>query len=263
MFYWIYDFSSTELALLVSGTFVGVFWAGCLVIRPILRLIVRSTSGSNDIVGHILSCFGVFYGLLLGLIAVASYQNLSEVESNVSKEVVTLSALYLDCKSFPEPYNQNLRWLLRDYCRYVVKYAWPLQQRGIIPEEGQVRVVAFQERLTTFQPQTKAEEILHAETLRQFNTFLEARRMRINTVTTGIPAVLWYVVILGAAINLAFLWMFEMRLITQLVLGGLLAFFLGAMIFLIAAMDNPFRGEVSVTPEAFENLHRMMIEDSY
>jgi hypothetical protein len=263
MFYWIYDLPSERLALLITGAFVAFFWVGCILVRPVLRLFVRSRTGTNDIVGSILSCFGVFYGLLLGLIAVAAYQNYSDVESNVSREVVTLSALYQDCEGYPEPYSQNLQWLLRDYCRYVFKYAWPLQRKGVIPEGGMVRVSAFQEKLLTFQPQTKAEEIIHAETLRQFNVFLEARRMRLNAVTTGIPAVMWYVVLVGALINLAMVWMFEMRFITQLVLGGLLAFFLGTMIFLIAAMDNPFRGEVSVSAEGFENLHKLMLEDSY
>ncbi len=39
----------------------------------------------------------------------------------------------------------------------------------------------------------------------------------------------------------------QMRFLTQLVLGGLLVFFLGTVIFLIAAMDNPFRAEVFVS----------------
>jgi hypothetical protein len=58
-------------------------------------------------------------------------------------------------------------------------------------------------------------------------------------------------------------WMFEMKLITQLTLGGLLSLFLGTMIFVIAAQDNPFRGEVSVTPQAFEDLYALMMEEAY
>jgi hypothetical protein len=150
---------------------------------------------------------------------------------------------------------------LRDYTRYVIKYAWPLQQRGIVPVDGAVRVQAFQEKLLDFQPQTPAEEIVHAEALRQFNAFLEFRRMRLFSVHTGIPAVMWYVVIAGAVINLAMVWLFDMRLITHFVLGGLLAAYLGTMIFLIAAMDNPFRGEVSITAEPFEDLYAHMVEE--
>jgi hypothetical protein len=33
------------------------------------------------------------------------------------------------------------------------------------------------------------------------------------------------------------------------------------MIFLIAAMDNPFRGEVSITAEPFEDLYAHMVEE--
>jgi hypothetical protein len=262
MFYWIYDISIWQLALMFAAVSLLYFWGGCLLARPILRRHVPSLSGANDIVGNILSCFGVFYGLLIGLIAVAAYQDFDEVGGNVSKEVVALSALYEDVKAFPDPDGQNLRWLLRDYCRYVIKYAWPLQREGIVPEGGRTRVVAFQERLLMIEPRSRREEIDHAEALRQFNRFLEARQTVLNSVTTGIPAVMWYVVIVGAMINLALVWMFDAKLVNLLVLGGLLAFFLGSIIFLIAVMDNPLRGEVSISPEQFENLYRLMIEDS-
>jgi hypothetical protein len=33
------------------------------------------------------------------------------------------------------------------------------------------------------------------------------------------------------------------------------------MIFLIAALDNPFRGEVSVSPEPFERAYKAMLDD--
>ena len=263
MFYWIYDIPTQSLAILLAGVFVVFSVVGCVLIRPILRLFVPRRSETNDVVGYVLSCFCVFYGLLLGLIAVAAYQNYNDVDGCVSREAVALTALYQDVSGYPDPHAQNLRWLLRDYCRYVIKYAWPLQQKGIVPAGGRSRVVAFHERLLAFEPQTAREEIIHAETLRQFNVFLEARRMRLHSVTTGIPAVMWYVVLIGAVINIAMVWLFDMKIITHIFLGGLLSFFLGTMIFLIAAMDNPFRGELSITPAAFEAVHKIMMEESY
>ena len=260
--YWIYDIPSEQLALMISGGFVLFYWVGCILIRPFLRIFVRSRSGTNDLVGYVLSCFCVFYGLLLGLIAVAVYQNYTDVEKNVGREAIALRALYQDVRAYPSPIGQNLCWLLRDYTRYVIHYAWPLQRQGIIPDGGRVRVNAFHEQLLDFEPRTKGEEILHAEALRQFNVFFEARRMRLHSVTTGIPPVMWYVVLIGALINIAIVWMFDMRFLTHMLLGGLLVFFLGAMIFLIAAMDNPFRGEVSVSSEAFEIVYKTMLDES-
>jgi Protein of unknown function (DUF4239) len=187
---------------------------------------------------------------------VAAYQDYSAVDSAVQSEAALLETLYDDVSAYPEPHSQNLRWLLRDYCRYEIKYAWPQYRIGVVPDGGDTRIMAFKERLFAFEPLTKDDEIVHAETVRQFNTFLEHRRIREYAVTTGIPAVMWYVVVVGAIINIALVWLFEMKLLTHLFLGGLLSFFLGAVILLIAVMDNPFRGEVSISPEAFEQVYR-------
>lgn len=261
MFYWIYDIPSPTLAVGMIALFVSIYWAGAIVVRPVLRQFVKNTPACNDVVGYVLSCFCVFYGLLLGLIAVTAYQNFSQAEANVTHEAAALSALYEDVSQYPPPYGQNLRWLLRDYTRDVIRYAWPLQRRGIVPVEGTIRTQAFEEQLLAFQPQTPSEEILHAEALRQFNTFLEARRMRLFAVTSSIPAVMWYVVILGAFITIAMVWLFDMKFITHLLLGGMLSAYLGTMIFLIAAMDNPFRGEVSISPGVFETIFEHMVEE--
>jgi hypothetical protein len=67
--------------------------------------------------------------------------------------------------------------------------------------------------------------------------------------------------ILGAALNLAICWLFDMRFITQLVLGGILAAYLGTMMFLIFDMNQPFRGEVSISAEPFEAIYGRMNED--
>lgn len=259
--YWIYDIPTPMLAALITGSFVLFAWVGYVVIRPFLRLFVRSRSVSNDTIGYVLSGFGVSYGLLLGLTAVAAYNNFGAADDAVSREAASLGAVYRDIGRYPEPHGQNLRWLLREYCRHVIKDVWPEHRKGIIPTGGEVRLEAFQERLLDFEPSSVSEQILHAEALRQFNSFLEQRRVRHHTVTSGIPAVMWYVLIVGTLINIAILWLFDMSFVAHLLLGGLLAFFLGTVIFLIAAMDNPFRGEVSIGPEPFQAIYKVMMED--
>ncbi|WP_324194954.1 hypothetical protein [Nocardia terpenica] len=62
---------------------------------------------------------------------------------------------------------------------------------------------------------------------------------------------------IGASVNIALmcLFIFEHRT-AHLLLTGLLAFFLATMIYLIAAMDFPFRDDPSISPGPF---HRMYI----
>jgi hypothetical protein len=49
-----------------------------------------------------------------------------------------------------------------------------------------------------------------------------------------------------------------MRFLTQLMLGGILAAYLGIMMHLIFDMNQPFRGDVSISAEPFETLYERM-----
>ena len=91
--------------------------------------------------------------------------------------------------------------------------------------------------------------------------FFEHRRARLYSVTAGIPAVLWYTVAVGALLNMILMWMFDLRLSLHLLLGGILSFFLATMISLIVLMDHPFRGEVSISPQAFELVYDQLMKE--
>jgi len=256
MFYWIYDLQTWTMVSMFCAFFVGVTWFGTIFIRPFLRAFLRRQSGLNDILGYLLGAHGVYFGILLGLLALASYQNFSDVEKIVVDEATKLASLYRDVSAYPEPNRQELTSKLRQYARFVIDEAWPDQKKGIVPTKGTMMINQFQEMLTRFEPKTRGQEILRAECYRQFNAFSEARRQRLNSVTTGIPAILWWVVIIGAGVNILLIWMLEMKLLPHLILSGVISFYLATLIALIAAMDNPFRGEVSVSPDAYEAVYK-------
>jgi hypothetical protein len=259
---WLYDLPTVTLAGLFAAVFVGFTWLGAIFVRPFLRLLLRRQQGLNDLVGYTLSCHCAFFGLLLGLLAVAAYQNLSAVEQTVNREAGFLRAIYRAVTDYPEPMRSETLPLIREYTRFVIEDAWPLQRRGIITAEGVARMNAIQAKLFGFEPQTKGQEIMHAQTIAQFAAMAEVRRARIQSVDAAIPAIMWYVVIVGSLITILLVWMFDMRLIPQLVLGGVLAFFLSTVICLIFAMDHPFRGEISIGPEAYISVYERMTEPS-
>ena len=79
--------------------------------------------------------------------------------------------------------------------------------------------------------------------MRQLDNLIELRRARLSNVSAGIPAVFWWVVTIGALLNILLIWMLDMDVYVHSLLGGSLALFLGVVIFMIAALDHPFRGE--------------------
>jgi hypothetical protein len=259
MFYWIYDIPTWQLGALFAVIFVGVTWLGIIFVSPILKFWFRSQEGINDLVGYALGAFGVFYGLLLGLLAVATYQNSWNVGETVSREAASLAALYRDVSAYPEPIRSDLKKRLQDYTRFVIDKAWPAQRKGQIAQGSVKMMDEFQQVLTQFEPSTKGQEALHAETLRQYNDMILLRRMRIDSVGVGIPGVMWYVVAVGAIINTLLILCFRVRFDIHLVIGGVLSFFVGVVIFLVAAMDHPFRGEVSIGPDSFELIYTSLM----
>ena len=90
------DLERREMDRLVAKAIEGLPLLGLLVFRPIVRSWIDKERRANDMVGFALSSFSVFYGLLLGLLAVAAYQNFSTVSDTVDKEASSLAALYRD-----------------------------------------------------------------------------------------------------------------------------------------------------------------------
>jgi hypothetical protein len=203
-------------------------------------------------VGYLLGAHGVYLGVLLGLLAVAAYQNYSSVESIIGNEATKLSGLYRDVVTYPEPHRTKLTAILRVYTEFVIKEAWPLQKKGLIPTKGTKIINTFEKELLKFEPQTVTQQIMHAEAIHQLNAFTEARGARLQAVTTGIPAILWTVVIIGAGVAIFLMWILDMKLMPHFVLSGVVSFYLATLIALVAAMDNPFLGDVSVSPEPYQ-----------
>jgi hypothetical protein len=102
MFYWIYDIPAVLVVVLFGAVFVGVCWLGIFLLAPFLANRLHERSGLNEILGDFLQYFGVFCGLLLGLLAVSTYQNHADAEKAVSNEASALAALYRDVSVYPE-----------------------------------------------------------------------------------------------------------------------------------------------------------------
>jgi Protein of unknown function (DUF4239) len=258
--YWIYNLPSAVFAMLVEFVFVSMGVGAVLGVKRFLRNFKAENSLTNDMVGTFFGATVGLYGLTLGLISVGAWQNYSEVEMRASDEASSIAALFRDLSNYPEPHAAELTVLLKDYTRYVIDEAWPLQKNGQIPVGGTTRVNQLQLALYPFEPRNQSQIALHQETLRAFNHFVELRRKRLYSVTSSLPALVWYVVLFGALITMLLSCLFHFEnLGTHLLCSGLYASVIGALIFLMAAMDNPYRGDFSVGPEAFELVFRQVM----
>jgi len=195
----------------------------------------------------------IFYGLAVALIAVGVWETYTDTTKIVSEEATSMAGLYRDVSCYPEPTRSQLQKGLRDYLDYVIHQAWPLQQRGEVPAGGVELMDRFQATLANFEPATEGEKVLHAETFSAYNQAIHARRLRLDAVGTGLPNLLWFVIIVGAALSLTASFFFKIEDVRlHLIQVTLLAAFVGLVIFMILALDHPFRGDLGVRPEAYQ-----------
>ena len=98
--------------------------------------------------------------------------------------------------------------------------------------------------------------MIYAEAYHGFNQIAELRGKAVAKRARGMAAPLWIVVLAGAFLNIAVTWFFDMRSQSMhFWMTVLLSALLGLLIYLFGALDNPFRGEISISPEPFEIMY--------
>jgi len=195
----------------------------------------------------------VFYGLAVALIVVNVWRNYSDVAKVLSQEATAAAALYRDVSSYPEPSRSQLQKQLRDYVYQIIHQAWPMVQHGQIPSAGVEIMNNFQATLSSFEPMTEGQKILHTETLRAYDQLIQARRLRLEALQVQLPGVLWFIIIAGALISLSSSFFFRVEDgWLQAIHVVLVAAFIGISIFLIYAFDRPFRGDLGLRPDSYQ-----------
>lgn len=254
-FYWIYDLPNWTLGVLIVALFLAVSLAGLFATRPMVRRMLGPGVHCNDVVSYFFAGIGVFYGLALGLIAVATWENYTDIDGVVGTEAAAVASFYRDLDGYPQPLRGRLESMMRDYTRVVIEKEWPAHKQGIALEDGDALLDRLEDEVMNFEPTKEREKILQSEVLRSLDTVQEQRRLRLQAVPTGLPAALWSVVLIGALLNIGLTYLFWVdNLTVHAILVGIVAVFIALLVFLTAAMDNPFRGEFSVSADAFRDV---------
>ncbi|HYP17506.1 MAG TPA: DUF4239 domain-containing protein [Opitutus sp.] len=255
------DFPEWAFCLTIVALFIVAAVGGQAVVRPLLRRWWGERE-FNDLVGHYISAFGVLYGITLGLISVAAWENFGEVETTVSQEAAAVAALYRTVDGYPEPMRSELTDMLRDYTRQIIDVSWPEIQRGIVPLGGHAFVIEFQRKLVAFQPQTEGQITLHREALYRYNQMIEFRRLRLDCVEWRLPTILWVVVLAGSLMSFVLTWLLVVENETlHNVLTAIMAVLLGLLIYFLLTLDLPFEGQHSVGPDSFELIYEQVMSD--
>lgn len=254
-----------DLPLILSGPIligilIGVSLLGLSWFRK--HQLPRLRFGDTDVEfgAAMLASIMVFYGLATALTAVQVWEGFEKVKEVNEQEASSLAAFYRNVNFYPEPLRTAMRDRIRDYTHQIIHDSWQMQRRGQIPTQGVKAMDELQSILVRFEPRTEAEKGLALETLASYDRMMEARRMRLSSVERKLPGILWLVIVAGAFISLVSSFYFPvLDPRVHRIQVSLLAGFIGLVIFMMLALDRPYRGDLGLKPRPYELLYEQLM----
>ena len=240
---------TTGLAI-ISGGIVAALVLVALVRKMFAKDILRQ---AHDITGNLLSVVGTLYAVLLGLIVVDALVRFEHAIDVVQKESNALADIFLLAERLPEAERGRLQETCKSYARQVVEDEWPLMATGHVSMAARKSAFALTRSLDGFEPTTEAQKVIYPMLLEQIRQLWDYRRERVGMAEFGIPAVEWFVLVVGGAVTVLFGGLFRAESVSlQRFLISLAALLIGLNLYLVSLFGYPFSGELTVSSRPFE-----------
>jgi len=238
------------------GLFMVGGIAGALVLVALIRLIFapQILRSSHDVTGNLLAVTGTLYAVTLGMIVVDAMTRFEQSADTVQQESNCLVETFELAHRLPEPYRSRLQTNCREYAASVVQREWAAMAAGRPSPEARASMMAINRSLDGYEPRTEAEKAVFPLLVEQVSELWRHRRERLATAATGIPAIEWLALLVGAVITVAFTGLFSVehpRL--HVLVTAMVAMAIGLNLYLVSLFGYPFAGDLSVSSDPFRH----------
>jgi hypothetical protein len=207
----------------------------------------------NEIAAAIFSIVGVTYAVLLAFVATVAWDGFNKAKAASYGEAVQVMDVFQAANSFSEPTRTNLIGDLSHYTETVIATEWPAQAKGIIVRAGDKYIAALDQLLADLKPVSQMDANNHMLLAQSLMRLRDARQERLLAAETTIPGIVWFVLIVGGAITIAFgSFLGSPSLPMHLSMCSLLAVSGVLVLVLIIALSNPFRGDFRISTAPFD-----------
>jgi hypothetical protein len=239
------------VAFIAAAVLLAV--AGMLVVRHSVELSTLETH--NEVAGFVYAVLGVVYAVVLAFVVIVVWEQHNAADQHAHEEAAAIAAVYQLAGGLPESDGQRIRQALQAYARVVIDEEWESLSRGEPSQRAFDRIDDLWRAYRQIEPRTEQEKAIYAESLTQLTGLNHSRWQRLLDSREGVHLALWASLAVGGVLTVAFSYLFGVRRVhSQIAITGTLAAIIAMMLFLIYAIDYPFRGDVRVEPQPFEEV---------
>ena len=245
------------LIALVTAGFVAVACAGHILVR---RSFARTNFiEHNEVAGFIVAVVGVLYAVLLAFLTIVVWEHFSAAEDRANQEVDAATDIWRFAAYLDPSDERRFSTDLDRYVESVINDEWPKMAHGRSSAVAQHNVIQLLSDAFGLPADTLHQANLQNHLLDRVQMVADLRRRRISDNQSGVPSVLWAALVVGASAVIGFLYLFGLQNFkVQLLMTAATATVIGLTFSVIIALDFPFRGEISVSPERWIALHELI-----
>ncbi|MEU3522571.1 hypothetical protein AB0E62_01615 [Streptomyces sp. NPDC038707] len=232
---------------------IAVVAAGAVVLRDRFWPPAEDAEPREDVAEYIAMMVSVLYALVLGLSMVAVWEARSAADDHTQVESSAAHQIRLLAAGLPAPADERTRDAVDAYAHHVVSEEWPAMAAGQPPGRrgwdllddlraaGRIPADAGPVQQATLQ-----------EFLAQLSVLDDARRGREGAVGDSLSPVLWFGLIVGGLLTVAFMFMFGVRRsVTHVVMVMGLTALITFTVLLVYELNQPFSGMFAVDSSSF------------
>ncbi|HON79933.1 MAG TPA: DUF4239 domain-containing protein [Spirochaetota bacterium] len=239
--------------ILVAGTAAGFVTILLVLVRKIFRY--ENLKHNNEVAGFMIAVLGAIYSVMLAFMILTVYDEFKEGRNTTSNETASIIELYRFSEGFTVPFGEKIRKSLIAYADSVVVDEWPCMEHGVESAKTMIAMNTIWKIYLQYSPANTRESVIYTQSIALLDDLRSARQNRILSSKTLIPGIMWFVLISGAMITVAFSFFFgSPNMNAQIGMTALLAVTISLLLLLLVQLDNPFFGPVSIDNELFRGI---------
>lgn len=229
----------------------SVFGLSCLVRRVVPLAWLRR---NNEVGGYKYQAVSAIYAVLLGFVVVAVWERFHEAEGQVTTEATAWTTLNRLSIGLPEAAAAGVREAVLGYLDLTVQREWPAMARGeALPEAGLALTEVTRRYLAIVDDSSRTQTVV-SKSIDLLAGISQARRARLGAMAGSVPKVLWFSLVAGTVIMVAFsFFLASENLLGQAFMTAMVAFTVTSLLYVAVLLDQPFSGPASISSLPLEH----------
>jgi hypothetical protein len=219
----------------------------------------------NDVIGWQIAILGTIYAVMIGFMLYAVWGNYQTAETNANNEANDLVNMYRSADGLAQVSRDQIQQNARNYVQSVITQEWPQMDRDSTGTSGnhymgQPYVMGMWHSVAGAPANNLAEQANLRQVMIELSSMTEHRRVRLLESRTGMPGILWGVLVVGGMITIGSSCLIgSENVLLHFVLIIALSLLIALALVAIADIDRPYQGSIHVDPTAFQRAQESIL----